>query len=380
MTVWRTEFSIAVVLFLLTFPIALIFLTYHHYHRHGTFRGWSAVFTTATFMYVTGVIAFVFFPFPDAGTSNCIAGEARVHAQLVPFNSLESILEVWRTTGFPGVLTTITFLQVALNVLLLVPLGMLLAYRYKRSFGITVLAGLSVSLLIEVTQGTGVLGAFDCPYRLADVDDLITNTTGAAIGWVIATIIMEWLPDPTPPPHPDLGPPRAIRRLFAGALDVLSLLLVGILVRGTILIVFRPTAERLEESWVSATMTFLDVVAVAILLFLILPIMRRDRATPGQIATWLSNSSVTSGQPARRSQALIRFGVRWLPIAIGAFIEPLAFLAAVAVYETATVLIRSDRRSLSDVLAGTVTVTRRSLDVEDGSSPSKVDQPGTSSG
>jgi hypothetical protein len=34
-------------------------------------------------MYVTGVIAFVFFPFSSAAsTSNCIAGEARVHAQL----------------------------------------------------------------------------------------------------------------------------------------------------------------------------------------------------------------------------------------------------------------------------------------------------------
>jgi glycopeptide antibiotics resistance protein len=159
-TVWKSEFSIAVVLFLVTFPVALIFLTYHHYHRHGTFRGWSAVLTTATFMYVTGVVAFVFFPFPDAGTSNCIAGKARVYAQLVPFNSFESILEVWRTTGFPGVLITVTFLQVALNVVLLVPLGMLLAYRYKRSLGITVLAGLGVSLLIEVTQGTGGFGAF----------------------------------------------------------------------------------------------------------------------------------------------------------------------------------------------------------------------------
>jgi hypothetical protein len=260
------------------------------------------------------------------------------------------------------VLTTVTFLQVALNVLLLVPLGMLLAYRYKRSFGITVLAGLGASLLIEVTQGNGVFGIFDCPYRLADIDDLIANTTGAAIGWIIATIIMGWLPDPTPPPHPDLGPPRIIRRLFAGALDVLSLVLVGIVVRGTILIVFRPTAERSEEFWFDTTLTFLDVVAVAVILFLVVPLIRRDRATPGQIATWLANNSVESGQTATGLQTLVHFSVRWLPIAAGAFIEPLAFLAAVALYETATVLIRADRRSLSDVLAGTLTVTRRSLE------------------
>jgi len=351
-----------VVLFLLTFPVALVFLSYHHYHRHGTFRGWSAVLTTATFMYATGVIAFVFFPFPDAGTSNCIAGEARAHAQLVPFNSLDGILKAWRSAGFPGVLATVTFLQVALNVLLLVPLGMLLAYRYKRSIGIAVLAGLGVSFVIEVTQGTGVFGAFDCPYRLADIDDLITNTTGAALGWIIATIFMRWLPYPTPPPHPDLETPRVIRRLFAGALDILVLVLVGILVRGTIMIVFRPTDETLDEFWISATMTFLDVMVVAVILFFIVPLLRSDRSTPGQITTWLANSSVDSGESATRLQATIRFGVRWLPIAVGAFIEPLAFLAAMALSETLTMLVRTDRRSLSDVLARTMTVTRRNLE------------------
>ena len=365
MTVWRTEFSIAVVLFLLTFPVALIFLTYHHYHRHGTFRGWSAVLTTATFMYATGVIAFVFFPFPDVGTSNCIAGEARVHAQLVPLNSLEDILDVSRTAGFPGVLTTVTFLQVALNVLLLVPLGMLLSYRYKRSFGVTVLVGLGVSLLIEITQGTAVYSAFDCPYRLADVDDLITNTAGAAIGWVIATILVRWLPDPTPSPHADLGPPRMLRRLFSALLDVIALVLVGILVRGVVLIILRPTAATLDESWVSASMTFLDVVVVALVLFLAIPLSRRDRATPGQIATWLADTSVVSNLPATRRQTVIRFAVRWLPIALGAFIQPFVFLFLVVVSEITTTLLRSDRRSLSDVLAGTVTVTRRSLEAED---------------
>jgi hypothetical protein len=109
-------------------------------------------------------------------------------------------------------------------------------------------------------------------------------------------------------------------------------------------------------------MTFLDVAVVAVVLFLILPMMRRDRSTPGQIATWLANSSAETGQEATRPQALIRFSVRWLPIAVGAFIEPLAFLVTVAILETGTVAIWSDRRSLSDVLAKTLTVTRRSFE------------------
>jgi uncharacterized RDD family membrane protein YckC len=108
------------------------------------------------------------------------------------------------------------------------------------------------------------------------------------------------------------------------------------------------------------------------ILFLALPLMRRDRATPGQIATWLADSSADTGRPATIGQTLIRFSVRWLPIAVGAFIQPFAFLAGVAVYETTTMSIRSDRRSLSDVLAGTVTVTRRSLEAKRGALASKV--------
>jgi hypothetical protein len=57
---------------------------------------------------------------------------------------------------------------------------------------------------------------------------------------------------------------------------------------------------------------------------------------------------------------------------IAVLLQPLLFLAVVAVYETATVMIRSDHRSLSDVLAGTATVTRRSLEATEGAFPSKA--------
>ena len=55
--------------------------------------------------------------------------------------------------GLVPTLTSGVFLQVAFNVVLLVPLGVFLAYRYRRGFGFTVMAGLAVSLAIELTQG-----------------------------------------------------------------------------------------------------------------------------------------------------------------------------------------------------------------------------------
>lgn len=361
MTVWGTQFSIAVILFLLTFPIGLWFLTYHHYHRHGTFRGWSATLTTATFLYITGVIAFTLFPFPDEGRSSCIAGEQALSPQLVPFASLSDILEVWQDVGFPAVLASVTFLQVALNVVLLVPLGMLLAYRYKKSFAFTVLFGLGVSLLIEITQGTGVFGLFDCPYRLADVDDLLTNTAGAAIGWLIAAVVMRWLPDPTPEPDADLGRPRVSRRLFSGVLDILTLFFGGIAMRGMLLIVLQPDGGTPESFWLRSTFTLLDVGAVAVVLFLVVPLMREDRATPGQIATWLAVARHDTEETVTTTQIAIRFAVRWLPIAVGAFIQPLAIIFLVAIYEIAAVAFRSDSRSLSDVSSSTRIITKRNL-------------------
>lgn len=68
----------------------------------------------------------------------------------------------------------------ALNILLFVPLGGFLPILWKeyRPFFKTVLFGLGMSFFIELTQ--------IFTFRLTDIDDLITNTAGTAIGYCIA--------------------------------------------------------------------------------------------------------------------------------------------------------------------------------------------------
>jgi hypothetical protein len=90
-----------------------------------------------------------------------------------------------------------------------------------------------------------------------------------------------------------------------------------------------------------------------------MPLVRRDRATPGGWALWLGLARASSETPADVRAVLVRFGVRWLPWILTA--SPLALIAVLAV-EGLTVAVRRDRRSLSAVLAGTDTVTRRSLE------------------
>lgn len=74
----------------------------------------------------------------------------------------------------------IGMINVAGNVALFVPLGILLPLLSKRfdGFGRAVLCGLLCSLTIEVLQ-------YRSGNRSADIDDVILNTLGAALGYVI---------------------------------------------------------------------------------------------------------------------------------------------------------------------------------------------------
>jgi glycopeptide antibiotics resistance protein len=69
------------------------------------------------------------------------------------------------------------------NVLLFVPLGGLVARSVRLR---PVLAGAGAGLLVsragETTQATGDWGLVRCAYRVFDVSDLLSNTTGAASG------------------------------------------------------------------------------------------------------------------------------------------------------------------------------------------------------
>lgn len=69
------------------------------------------------------------------------------------------------------------------NVILFMPLGFLLPYLWKnyRNLGKTALMGLFFSALIEIAQLP--------TSRVADVDDLMMNTLGAALGYVAWRLI-----------------------------------------------------------------------------------------------------------------------------------------------------------------------------------------------
>lgn len=75
-----------------------------------------------------------------------------------------------------------------LNIILFMPLGFLLPAVWKdyRSFKTTVWTGFAVSVMIEVFQ--------IFTFRATDIDDLITNTLGAILGYYISKLFSFKLP------------------------------------------------------------------------------------------------------------------------------------------------------------------------------------------
>ena len=120
--------------------------------------------------------------------------------QLLPFSFFRDLS---KETGFqlaepstylPALLSTFT-LQFVFNIALLVPLGLYLRYYFRRKLLPAVLISLGVSLFFELTQLSGLYGYYPRAYRLFDVDDLLCNTLGGFLGYVLTGPLMKILPD-----------------------------------------------------------------------------------------------------------------------------------------------------------------------------------------
>lgn len=80
------------------------------------------------------------------------------------------------------------------NVLLLIPFGIYLRYYFRLSFMKTMIASFCLSLFFELTQLSGLYFIYPRPYRLFDVNDLVTNTLGGIIGFVVTPLFTFMLP------------------------------------------------------------------------------------------------------------------------------------------------------------------------------------------
>lgn len=105
--------------------------------------------------------------------------------QLVPFhNFFEIKAESWLHD----------LAIIAFNVVLTMPLGFLLRLLYGFDKKKALLAGFCAAMLFELTQLSGLFFIYPRPYRIFDIDDLITNTLGALAGWYLVPLLSRFMP------------------------------------------------------------------------------------------------------------------------------------------------------------------------------------------
>ena len=167
-------------------------------------------------VYGLALWTYTLLPVPVADSYRCQG------KNLDPLGSLRGI---WADDpgGALGLLRDPAFLQVALNVLLFVPLGFYLRVILRRGVVTAALVGFAVSLLIETTQLTGVWHLYDCPYRLFDVDDLVVNTLGAIGGSLLSAAFVRRRRGEAPPLPTTISNGRRIVGLVSDAVFVLLL-------------------------------------------------------------------------------------------------------------------------------------------------------------
>src|SRR5690606_23791209 len=128
------------------------------------------------------------------------------------------LVDIDASGGLVGLMGDPALRQVVLNVAFFVPLGMLVRHLFRLSPLWSTASGFAVSLLIELTQLTGIWWIYPCAFRLFDTDDLIANTLGAAIGAALAPLL-RFVPGQHSRPAGQPQPVRPLRRLTGMAVD-----------------------------------------------------------------------------------------------------------------------------------------------------------------
>jgi len=354
-------------------PLAMLPILARVVRRYGRLRGWPMLSALGLLASAVALGAFTVFPLPAPGTVQCSSPNLRDYWQTDLFASISPIASKASAIGWEATSTSAIFLQVAFNALLFLPFGFFLHQVTRwNGFGI-ILASFLTSGMIEATQGTGFWGIYPCPYRLLDVDDVVANTGGAALGLIGSYIVGGLFPFATPKKVADLAPPTLGRRTLAAFIDMAMIVMLAVAAQGVqllwvALVDGREAASDLLDSGEVATVY---LVGGAIAVAWLFPVLRRDRATPGQVTVNIAPARLTSRRTSAAVwQVSVRFLVRWLPMAL----LPVLYVLVVPMIEFACAVVRRDNRTVSELASVTVTRTRPALRADQAVSPDSATQ------
>lgn len=179
---------------LIAFLITVPYIVYN-YRKYGSVLGLRIVIVYSFVLYLLCIYFLVILPLPSREEVLAMNGP---RAQLLPFRFMADILK--EAEIVPGNVKSWfsvfngAMFQFLFNVLMLAPFGIYMRYYFKCSFRKTLLLSFLLSLFFELTQLSGLYFIYPRGYRLFDVDDLLANTAGGALGYFVIQPFLKILP------------------------------------------------------------------------------------------------------------------------------------------------------------------------------------------
>lgn len=185
---------------IILFPILAVVFTVPYiafnYHRYGSVLSLRILIVYSFVLYLLCVYCLVILPLPTAEAAAQLQGHP---AQLVPFAFLKDIQDsahvVWsRPETWTAALGTGAFWTTIFNLFMTMPFGVYLRYYFRSTARKTLLLSFLLSLFFELTQLSGLYFIYPGSYRIFDVDDLLVNTCGSMIGYLLGYFPVRFLP------------------------------------------------------------------------------------------------------------------------------------------------------------------------------------------
>ena len=193
-------YILSIKLAMLLFPAMAFVITLPYmianYRKYGSVNKLRTLIVYSFALYLLTVYLLVILPLPNRES---IHSRYTDMLNLVPFAFVINFIKnrpfaLSNSTSWIMALKHPSFYVPAFNVLMLIPFGIYMRYYFKCSFKKTMLLTALLSLFFELTQLSGLYFIYSGPYRLGDIDDIIQNTTGGCLGYLIGWFAVKILP------------------------------------------------------------------------------------------------------------------------------------------------------------------------------------------
>ena len=184
----------------ISFPaIAIIFtIPYliYNYKKYGSIMSLRLWIIYSFILYMLITYCLIILPLPSAEKAQALRDH---HLQLNPLNFIFDIIkntkiDLNHPKSFLTIFNNWGFLTTIFNIFMTLPFGFYLRYYFQNNLKQVLIKTFLLSLFFELTQLSGLYFIYQGNYRLFDVDDLITNTLGGLLGFLLAGALIKFLP------------------------------------------------------------------------------------------------------------------------------------------------------------------------------------------